>query len=286
MPWTSLEQGDYRVTRYALENVARDGRRNDRTVPNGENARAGLLRNVPPGIEHQRAVVAVGFRLEEGEPCVLVVRRALYSRRGHVVLDLSPRGHGEAKRPAVPATGVDDRPGRHGYDSQGDGAPRLYRALSGHEHAGPQVYALPYIVGLQQLDDQPDDVVHTVLDGVHSHEPGGLEETGYVLARTEHVQLIVVVVPVGTHALESRRAVPDRGSAYMEHGLVVRYDLAVQDQVFQLFRQCLRPCCRRRWSAARCRRRIAQPGEVRCLRFWSRRPRSSRRGTDPLRARS
>ena len=99
------------------------------------------------------------------------------------------------------------------------------------------MYALPYIVGLQQLDDQPDDVVHTVLDGLHAHEPGGLEETGYVLARSEDVQLIVVVVPVGAYALEGRRAVPDRGSAYMEHGLVVRYDLAVQDQVFQVISQ-------------------------------------------------
>ena len=59
------EEGDYRVARDALQDVARHGRCKDCAVPYGEHARAGLLGHMSPGIQHQRPVVPVGLCLKE-----------------------------------------------------------------------------------------------------------------------------------------------------------------------------------------------------------------------------
>ena len=181
----------------------------------------GRLRELPAGVQQERAVVAVGLRLQRGQAAVLVVRGALDAGRHGPVGDARPRRHADGD------AGLLRRLPRAGVDRERDGAGVVHVPVAGEIGGLPDVHVLARLVLPQDVQDRPLDLL--ARQGMlHPHEPHRAEEAVDVLLQPEDVELLVGRVPVGPEPFEDRPPVLDRGRLDVDPGVRVGDQLAVE----------------------------------------------------------
>src|SRR5438128_1233240 len=210
--------------RDALEDVCGDGRRDEPALAYHEERRARALGDVAFLVQEERLIVAVGVRLQGGQPAVLVVGAALQANGDRVVRRASPGAHAALEPVAFldarPAAWVDVHPGRR----------RRVEPGAGHVRAHVHVHVFADLVSGKHLAHGLVEV-EIAVGNREAHHLHRLPEALEVLGQAEAIELVVAGVPVGAQPLEHVGGVENGRAVYGQDGLRLGHELTVHPDV-------------------------------------------------------
>src|SRR5215203_3038281 len=204
------------VARYALQDVRRDGRRDELALPNEEDVRRARLGDLPILGEEDGVVVARPVRLVDRERRVDVGARALGPRRDGVVRGAPPGRDTDPEARKLDVVGHGDREDREFGLSLQVHPDGLGGLVSQRTDGG----VLARGVATQDLQRDVAELVDG--DGqLYTEQPAGPLEALVVLAHLQDLQRPALLAPVRPDALEDAGAVVQgmgRGrEAYITH---------------------------------------------------------------------
>ena len=215
---------DQRGARDRLQDVAAGRRRDDAALAHHEEGGAAALGHLAVAVEQDGLIVAVGLRLENRQPSVLVVGARLQTDRDGVVGGPRPRRHVALQPVALhdprPLARVDVEPGLRGGVE-----PR--RAHVGHHvHVDVLAQLVAGDDGAHRLEQVVVRVGH--VDAHHLHR---LAQSREVIGEAEAVHLAVALAQVRAQALEDVGGVEDRRAVDGQHRLLLGDQPAVHPDI-------------------------------------------------------